>query len=166
MNKYLLLAFIFSATQLIAQDGGSINDGESTINPEIENLGGFKPDIDILNTDYQGVENPFGNTETSPGSEIEITDVSDVRSDAIPTRSVAEITYSLYPNPATDHVIIDLNNRTQGTLQVLNLVGQILYSQPIDNSLIRVSLDNIEPGVYFISVTSGEERVIKKLKVQ
>jgi hypothetical protein len=167
MKKAFILSLILVTFQVVAQDNGASSNGGTTINPEIENLGGFKPDVNTFNPDYQQTGTAFSTTET-PNNHQEFNEMNwsgRSNNNDIVIRTEVEVTYNLYPNPATDHVIVDLQQRVDGTLELLNLVGQVLYSTNINNSLIRIELNDVEPGVYFISVTSGDQRVIKKLKI-
>ncbi len=166
MKSHLLIALLVSGSIVWGQNNGA-NSGISgtTINPEIENLGGFKPNINQFNPDNSSVGSAFGADNTT-GGVVEQSEGENNNGYVNTSRTAVIPTYSLYPNPAYDHVIVEFDTRIAGTLQILNLVGQVVYQAEINNSLLRIELQDLEPGVYFISFASGEERIVKKLKVQ
>jgi hypothetical protein len=164
MKNLLLILLSVTGLTLFAQSSNMGKD--ATINPEIENLGGYKPNSDDLNPNQGGVFGPFGNYESTEGPSYQVIDDAERQEDEAGPRTLAQVTYSLYPNPATDYVVIELSERVTGSLQLLNLVGQAVISLPIDQSLVRLELFDVQPGVYFISIVSGEEKIVKKIKIQ
>ena len=166
MKKNLLIAFVLTGSIVLGQNNGAHSTlSGATINPEIENLGGFKPEINQFNPNNSNAGVAFG-ADNSNGGAVQQSDGENANGYVNTSRTAVVPTYSLYPNPAYDHVIVEFETRIAGTLQVLNLVGQVIYQAEMNNSMIRIELQDLEPGVYFISVTSGEERIVKKLKVQ
>jgi Secretion system C-terminal sorting domain len=80
---------------------------------------------------------------------------------------------SLVPNPATDHVGLQVNAADNGMLTIIlrNLSGNALMS--LTRSLVKgmnavdVRLpENIKPGMYLMEVVQGDGRVMKKLMVR
>jgi hypothetical protein len=164
MKNFFLIILSVACIPLFAQSSVSVKS--TTINPEIENLGGYQIDYNQLDPSNSGVFGPFGNSENTEGPAIQISDGAVKGEGDAGTRTLAQVTYSLYPNPATEFVVIELSERVTGNMQLLNLVGQVIYNIPIDQSLIRLELSDVQPGIYFISIISGEEKIVKKLKIQ
>ncbi|HAE13216.1 MAG TPA: T9SS type A sorting domain-containing protein [Chitinophagales bacterium] len=164
--KNLFTFLLTIATVSLFAQGSNTGTGGTTINPELENLGGFKPDINNFNPNNSGVFGPFGNADATEGPSHVANYTDRQESEGAGPRTLATVTYSLYPNPATDYVVIELSEKITGTLQLLNIVGQVIQSAPIDQSLIRLELRDVEPGVYFISIMSGDEKIVKQLKIQ
>ncbi len=70
--------------------------------------------------------------------------------------------FALYPNPASGKVVVQLPSANEVRLQVTNFAGQTVYDATHASQLIGLELD--EPaGVYFVSVSDGSGRVVKKL---
>ncbi|MBL0054377.1 MAG: T9SS type A sorting domain-containing protein [Bacteroidetes bacterium] len=78
-----------------------------------------------------------------------------------------ENSYSMYPNPVSDHLNIDLANFNQETMQFIltNLVGEVMQSQEIKNQSTQIKI-NQPPGVYFVTLNSSTQTITKKLVIQ
>lgn len=79
--------------------------------------------------------------------------------------------FSVYPNPATDEVIIDFPNISVKNLEfnVLNCLGKIVNARPgfstQENSTI-LDVSNLKSGLYFIHIKNQNFNVVKKLIIQ
>lgn len=70
---------------------------------------------------------------------------------------------SVYPNPSKGQVNIDLGELKDVSVQLYSLTGEILYQKDNINGGIQQFDLNIESGVYFINVISGNEKQQYKL---
>lgn len=72
---------------------------------------------------------------------------------------------SIYPNPATDHIQI-ISKDFIKTVELFSMEGKIAKSINTHTNLLNISIDNLNPGMYFIRIqTMGQiftEKVIKK----
>lgn len=73
----------------------------------------------------------------------------------------------LYPNPAHDQVQVlwnGLDNADPGQLEVIDAIGQLVFSRPIAaNSTLQVNVKDLPTGVYTISVLNSKgERSLSK----
>ncbi len=76
----------------------------------------------------------------------------------VPTgiNELANTNFSVYPNPATDNILV--NNVVKGsTLEVVNALGQVVYSEVISNTKSNVNVANFNNGLYMIRITNGNE---------
>jgi hypothetical protein len=63
---------------------------------------------------------------------------------------------TIYPNPAYDHIYINLPPlNDKGTLHLINSSGQILSTLVPPSSTVRLSLSKLAAGVYYIRYHSG-----------
>ncbi len=81
------------------------------------------------------------------------------------TSTLAEV--SLYPNPASDEVQIDLNNFNQEDLNLtlINNLGQVVYQQhlqQVETTLHTVQVSDLAPGLYFVRMERSSGEVISK----
>lgn len=78
-----------------------------------------------------------------------------------------------FPNPASDMatIIVELNKSENFHLEIINLVGKIVYSTPVqklNNGSHKLTIDvsSLEAGVYIYTVYAGNQKVNKKLIVE
>ncbi|MBS4015477.1 MAG: SBBP repeat-containing protein [Candidatus Latescibacteria bacterium] len=78
-----------------------------------------------------------------------------------------ELRVSVYPNPARNYFTIRFS-QTADHIQIYDISGklvrEILRSAQHDN-MTRVSLDGIKNGVYFVSVTTNNQRYIERIVI-
>ncbi|MFN8886584.1 MAG: T9SS type A sorting domain-containing protein, partial [Cyclobacteriaceae bacterium] len=79
----------------------------------------------------------------------------------------------LYPNPTVpDNINLELINSTSGSanLRVFNMTGQSVYQKVITSeevsSEISIHPENLASGIYFVEITQGAQRVVKRLVIQ
>ena len=62
-----------------------------------------------------------------------------------------------YPNPASDYTFINVNEAAKGGIvQIYNLNGQLMASQPIGSTVpVRIDLSNLNEGMYVYRIVSG-----------
>jgi len=73
--------------------------------------------------------------------------------------SLAQNTFSIYPNPTSDQLNIQLNDNTSGIFNIVNMSGAVLTSQQLISQSGKISIDcsNFASGIYFIEViTEGK----------
>ena len=73
---------------------------------------------------------------------------------------------NIRPNPFTDDLTIDLDKTINGSIdvEIFNLTGSEVYSETKNvnlQSAIKLDLDALPTGLYFISLTHGKERYTK-----
>ncbi len=76
-----------------------------------------------------------------------------------------------YPNPTSGNLEIVINNISQGeySLAISNVLGQTVYSEIIQYSgsaySQSVNMSNYDKGIYFLSISGNNTRVVKKITV-
>ena len=68
---------------------------------------------------------------------------------------------SIYPNPSKDNLTIETNSNTEQRLEIINLIGQTVYT----NSIIKKATINTSAfakGVYILKLSSDKETIVKK----
>lgn len=78
-----------------------------------------------------------------------------------------------YPNPfnGTSRVYVLLEEAAELSLEVHNMMGQLVYSTPekkYNSGKVEFTIDgsNLESGIYFYSIVSGESSVTKKMIIE
>ena len=74
--------------------------------------------------------------------------------------------YSLSPNPSTEFININFQRNIKGTASVVNQLGEIIYKVDVTGNTVQLNVQNLDSGVYFITVESNRnsypaKRVIK-----
>lgn len=67
---------------------------------------------------------------------------------------------SIYPNPTSDLLMIDNTENVQN-IEIMNLCGQVVLT---NNALNTQSVDvsNLQRGIYYISLLTNNEKIVKK----
>ncbi len=83
------------------------------------------------------------------------------------SESNKKINFSLYPNPASNIVVITLSsmNAQAGKLKIVDAMGHVIYEKQVDTNAKQFEVDvtGIENGVYFVSLDSGNLYMNSKL---
>jgi 1,4-alpha-glucan branching enzyme len=75
----------------------------------------------------------------------------------------------VYPNPASDMIMINTNALSFGVshVQITNALGQVIYSDRVAaTGTNTISTEQLENGLYFVVATDGTHSVIEKFVVQ
>ena len=59
--------------------------------------------------------------------------------------------FEIYPNPANDHITVNLFSEKNSTIQIIDLLGQVKYEEVI-NGQKSISTQNFSKGIYFLRV--------------
>ena len=102
---------------------------------------------------YVVVTNPANGCTTTSDSTSSISPVS-----AISNR------LSIYPNPFNNTINVKINSSTphinEWSLQLTDVLGRTLYSEPSLNYSNDIDLSNLPNGIYFISVTGQNAKAV------
>jgi hypothetical protein len=70
---------------------------------------------------------------------------------------------SIYPNPAT--TVLNIKNAENSTIEVYNMLGQVLYTKSNISIDEQVEVSQLNAGTYFVKITNGDTvRTTKFLK--
>jgi hypothetical protein len=113
-----------------------------------------------LNTIYNitGVINySFSEFRICPRSANDITNTASINEEL--TNSV-----KFYPNPSSDFISIE--NALGSTVTISNALGQVVKQTKIENQIEKVSISNLNSGVYFITFMNGQQKTTQRLVVR
>ena len=68
----------------------------------------------------------------------------------------------VFPNPTED--ILNVTLTTPAQVQILNMSGQIVFSQWMNNGTQSIDVDSLSNGLYILSIT--QENAQQFIKVQ
>jgi|YNPMSStandDraft_1061717.scaffolds.fasta_scaffold05786_4 hypothetical protein len=69
----------------------------------------------------------------------------------------------IFPNPAQNNFYI--TNAQNSTIEILDIVGNIITSQKINNSLETIEVSNIANGTYFVRIINNNGNYTKKIVI-
>jgi choice-of-anchor B domain-containing protein len=71
--------------------------------------------------------------------------------------------FKVYPNPATDKLYIEIDNKTNGVLKEIYLVdlsGKRVYTQKVSTRSGRITIDhNLDNGTYILNLLWADQRI-------
>ena len=79
---------------------------------------------------------------------------------------LTEVSFGLYPNPASSNVEVVLDERlADGQVRLFDPSGRMVLTQRFNERLVRLDVSNLAPGLYTVAVTGAGARSIKRLAV-
>ena len=72
----------------------------------------------------------------------------------------------VYPNPATNELNVIVASKRNFNLNLINNLGQIILSIPLESNLLKIDLKDIQPGFYNLRVTDNKNVINKKIVIQ
>lgn len=76
---------------------------------------------------------------------------------------------NIYPNPTKDYIIIECGNYsnfTDNSIKIINPLGQIVLSTPINQRQFYVDLTSLKSkGIYFVQVSDSYNKIIETRKL-
>jgi hypothetical protein len=83
-------------------------------------------------------------------------------SGSLSAEDLESLNFSIYPNPTTSFVIINSKNEINN-LQIFNTLGQelIIEKQFLSNNQIKLNLNTISKGLYFIKLNNSSKAIVK-----
>jgi len=81
----------------------------------------------------------------------------------VDTNGMINTTFNIYPNPASDNLTISCPN---GTLTIKSTEGKSNYTQVISNNRLEINLTEWRAGVYFMSLITKDQILVRKLVVK
>ena len=75
---------------------------------------------------------------------------------------------AIYPNPATTYTMLEVGEMNNATVTVSDLQGRVVRSFAVNhaNATIRIEMDGVKAGLYFVTVSDGTNRQTVKLSVK
>ena len=73
---------------------------------------------------------------------------------------------TLYPNPAKEYLIIDLNEEKKTRIYILDMTGRVVYQQDFLGRVITIPVNGFHEDLYFIRVQTDKSISIKKFVKQ
>ncbi len=85
----------------------------------------------------------------------------------IPSATVQNLKVNIYPNPATDYVIVETDETfVGGTILVTDITGRQITNAVIKNTETEIPFSGSSSGIYLVKITNlNRQSIVKKLAV-
>lgn len=124
---------------------------------------------DSLPMDLRGIAD-FGNTAYIVGGMVNNQKVTNkvwkLNYQTVSIPSKPDQDFYFYPNPASSKLIIKYKNKKQWVLSFYSSQGALVRKQIITSKTAEIDITNLDKGMYFIQISSGDTFITKKLFVQ
>lgn len=75
-------------------------------------------------------------------------------------------TIGVYPNPSSDVINIDLSVHEVKEVKITSIVGEVIWTgSGFNNNIITVDAHSFPPGIYYLSVITSNERVVRQINI-
>ena len=81
-------------------------------------------------------------------------------------RENASLNVSMYPNPASDQLFLEVWESDILNLRMFNMLGSVVMQQQLSNGKHSLDISEMTEGVYYVEVSSEDQRVVSKLVIQ
>ncbi len=76
----------------------------------------------------------------------------------------AEIAWSMYPNPSNGYIFVETDhNLLNARIRIHNLHGKEMIDIPVNQSITKLDISNILPGLCYIELKSRSSKSVKKI---
>jgi hypothetical protein len=107
---------------------------------------------------------PYSYWEIDTWSHVAVNFTDDVTACALSIPSFSESEITMYPNPASDNVVLE-NLEGSTTINIVNLTGKLIYTTQTVHESLQVDLTDFRKGIYLVQVISRDKAMVKKLVV-
>ena len=85
---------------------------------------------------------------------------------AINASTQTENTFNIYPNPTKGIFTISSNINSPYNITIYDVLGKVIYQKENEtNDSTQIDIGNVKKGIYFVSIVSENERVVKRLVI-
>ncbi|MDL2256884.1 carboxypeptidase regulatory-like domain-containing protein [Bacteroidales bacterium OttesenSCG-928-I14] len=115
-------------------------------------------DIEITSSGYR----PYNSTLNVAKEDVNMGDIVINEDVAIDFVDASQI--KMYPNPASEYVIVELDSRA--TITIYELSGKIVYSNHFEGGNAQINLYGMKDGIYLVEIDKGlEGKTTKRLVI-
>lgn len=77
--------------------------------------------------------------------------------------NAANLELNAYPNPFHSSLTVSLKNDAPATAVIKDLSGRTIHSETITQKETTLHIDVLQTGVYFLELTTGDKKTVKKI---
>ncbi|MBC8486931.1 MAG: T9SS type A sorting domain-containing protein [Bacteroidetes bacterium] len=72
---------------------------------------------------------------------------------------------SIYPNPTTNKLFIEMQNRQDVIISIFNSLGQIVYTAKIETDNKTINISGLQKGLYFVEIKDLKGNIMLSEKI-
>lgn len=107
---------------------------------------------------------PYSDWQITTWNHVAVIFTDDVTACALSTPSFLETEITMYPNPASDNVILE-NLEGNTTINILDFTGKLVYTTQTVHESLQLDLTGFTKGIYLVQIISRDKTMVKKLVV-
>jgi hypothetical protein len=74
----------------------------------------------------------------------------------IPIYEAQTLSFSIFPNPATDYLTVELpENNSKSEIKLFNMLGELVYASRVIKQKTNIDISTFASGVYIIQIVTG-----------
>ena len=131
----------------------------------VDVVGSIDPNVGSIDTAGNLINDPYPTAFASGGFDLDgvgvihqLVGIDEEDSNA------SAVSFTMYPNPAKDYLIID--GIADAGLEIYNLNGQLMLSSVSKENQLKIDLSRFANGLYLVKVSNGNNTLVKKLVVR
>ena len=78
-------------------------------------------------------------------------------------QSNTSVIFDVFPNPASNKITVKLSKSGSGIVLINDILGNEIKRLSVSNNLTEINTENLESGVYFISIMQDNNQTTKKI---
>lgn len=132
----------------------------------VDVIGSIDPQYASKDKDGRIINAPYPSNFNSGGFDLRgIGVISSNMPPAAIDQLAAQLELKLYPNPATNDLIIGSNGKENLNYQITDISGRSLLNGSFRNNT-RIHISSLAPGLYFVRLDNGKEQSVSKIRKQ
>jgi len=72
-----------------------------------------------------------------------------------------EVQFTINPNPATDFVVVNVNNNSEMDIKIVDVLGNIVLTDSMKQNK-KIDVSHFKSGIYFVSITSKDKKSVSR----
>ena len=84
-------------------------------------------------------------------------------SNSMGMEAASALDFSVYPNPTSGTVYLNIESKTPGRIYIFNTSGTLIYSNEYVPGDLRINMEGFSQGLYFINIQTEKKVVTKKI---
>lgn len=128
-------------------------------------IGNFLNDSDT-DTLYVGPTQGGQSNLSSSGYYVDAVYVVEDTSIQVASTEAAAPSFTLYPNPASGQLVVDVSSQHQGMLVMYDPSGRVVLSQSVVSNRETLDVSNLKGGIYTVVIETDEAVLRKRVVVE